>query len=333
VTYFTHPPEMLRILALAILLLIEHSCPFPLLNKFRNTRIRRVSSPTSVDHYSRGYDSYHLYHRYQPPHATILYSSFRLTATTDSNEQENTQLSPEQDDFFASLDPELYGGAFIERLRDLQGYKNNHGSCIVPKRYDANPTLGNWVNKMRQMYRKFKNGEKSSITQIRVDILDDMGFLWVAGGLAGSDGQLVTNNEQLWMQKYGELKAHILQDDGTNLSSCKSLYPWVVRQRKEHMNYEMGEQTLLTEEQLKLLDSIGFVWSPYETKWNMRIKQLKEYKNKFGDCLVSFSSFLCGLIMRDVECFGMLPTHVLCLRLTYVHSYLLLEGPNKLQGK
>jgi len=136
------------------------------------------------------------------------------------------------------------------------------------------------------MYRKFNNGEKSSLSQPRIDILDDMGFLWVAGGLAGSDGKLVLGNKNLWMAKYYELKAHVLQDNEAKLSSRKSLYAWVVRQRREYSKYEMGGNTSLTGEQVKLLESIGFDWSPYETKWKVRVKELEEYKNTFGDCLV-----------------------------------------------
>lgn len=57
--------------------------------------------------------------------------------TSTSNE-----LTPEQENFFASLDVQIYGIPFIERARDLQRFKNEFGSCRVPKRYSANPTLG-----------------------------------------------------------------------------------------------------------------------------------------------------------------------------------------------
>ena len=51
-------------------------------------------------------------------------------------------LTSEQKEFLDSLDTQIYGKAFIERLRDLQEYKNKYGTCHVPKRYAGNPTLG-----------------------------------------------------------------------------------------------------------------------------------------------------------------------------------------------
>lgn len=54
----------------------------------------------------------------------------------------SNELTPEQESFFASLDVQVYGIPFIERARDLQKFKNEFGSCRVPKRYSANPTLG-----------------------------------------------------------------------------------------------------------------------------------------------------------------------------------------------
>jgi len=272
---------MLRILVITILFLVEHSYPFSLPPTLIHNS--RITQDVPLD--SRVNDADFVYYRYQPIHA-IRYTSFHLKATANSNRQKSTQLPPKQEEYLASLNNEVYGGAFIERLRDLQEYKNTHGSCIVPKRYTKNPTLGNWVNKQRQMYKKFKIGEKSSMTQPRIDILDNMGFLWVAGGLTGSDGQLVIGNAQLWMERYSEIKSYIIRDDGTKLSSHKALCAWVVGQRREYLKYEMGEKTSLTEERVKLLDSIGFDWSPYETKWNLRVMELAGYKEKFGDCLV-----------------------------------------------
>ena len=43
------------------------------------------------------------------------------------------------------------GNSFLERVRQLQEFKQAHnGSTVVPKRFKENPALGNWVNKQRQ---------------------------------------------------------------------------------------------------------------------------------------------------------------------------------------
>lgn len=62
----------------------------------------------------------------------------------------------------------LLGNAYAQKVLELAKYKAKHGDCLVPKRYEKNRSLGNWVNKQRQLYRKFLAGESSSMTQVSV---------------------------------------------------------------------------------------------------------------------------------------------------------------------
>jgi Helicase associated domain. len=130
------------------------------------------SSSTSWSHYASS-----------PPSTTAT------TSDTSSNnlqsETSNRLLTRDQEEFFDSLDENIYGYPFVEKLRDLQDYKNRYGTCRVPKRYPENPSLGNWVNKSRQLYRKYLQGENTSMTKERVEILNKMGFLW-SGNTASS---------------------------------------------------------------------------------------------------------------------------------------------------
>ena len=81
-----------------------------------------------------------------------------LSITAPPN-NETTAIQNEQ------LAKEL-GSAFAQKLLDLEAYQLENGHCLVPKRYESNPSLGNWVNKQRQSYRKYLNGEKSSINEV-----------------------------------------------------------------------------------------------------------------------------------------------------------------------
>jgi hypothetical protein len=75
-----------------------------------------------------------------------------------------------QDDKQVTVDQQrtmqLLGSAFTQKLIELQDYKMKHGNCLVPRRYEENPSLGNFVNKQRQSYRKFLLGEKSSMNEV-----------------------------------------------------------------------------------------------------------------------------------------------------------------------
>ena len=59
-----------------------------------------------------------------------------------------------------------YGPAFAKKIMELAAYKQQRGNCLVPKRYKDNPSLGNFVNKQRQLYRKYLEGENNSMTQV-----------------------------------------------------------------------------------------------------------------------------------------------------------------------
>ena len=38
--------------------------------------------------------------------------------------------------------------------------------------------LGSWVNNQRTQYKKFMEGKRSQMTRSRIDILNDIGFIW-----------------------------------------------------------------------------------------------------------------------------------------------------------
>ena len=69
-----------------------------------------------------------------------------------------------------------------ERLKQLIEYKEDHGDCLVPIKYEHNKELGQWVSRQRREYKKWlKDREKSQLTRERIDILEDNGFKWEVG--------------------------------------------------------------------------------------------------------------------------------------------------------
>lgn len=65
-----------------------------------------------------------------------------------------------------NIDRSELGQAFSQKMIELEGYQRVHENCLVPKRYAPNPSLGNWVNKQRQHYRRLMNGERSSMNEV-----------------------------------------------------------------------------------------------------------------------------------------------------------------------
>ena len=53
---------------------------------------------------------------------------------------------------------------------------------------------------------------------------------------------------------------------------------WVSQQR--------GKKDQLSQEQIKRLNDLGFVWDVFEYQWEEGFKHLVAYQKEFGDCLV-----------------------------------------------
>jgi len=74
-----------------------------------------------------------------------------------------------------------------------------------------------------------------------------------------------------------------------NYNRTNGLGGWVKRQRYKYKLHKQGKKSSMTNERIKILESIGFVWDSYEEIWQTRIKQLTGYKKEFGHCAVPSS--------------------------------------------
>mmetsp|Transcript_28109 Transcript_28109/g.39740 ORF Transcript_28109/g.39740 Transcript_28109/m.39740 type:complete len:633 (+) Transcript_28109:60-1958(+) len=74
-------------------------------------------------------------------------------------------------------------------------------------------------------------------------------------------------------------------------SEDPALGAWVSTQRRQYKILVSGtaESTPMTPERAAQLESVGFVWAttdPRHVPWETRFQELREYKSKYGDCLV-----------------------------------------------
>jgi hypothetical protein len=154
------------------------------------------------------------------------------------------------------------------------------------------------------MYRKYKEGKPSSMTPERLKVLNEVGFIWSGTSPNKNDNGTNNNNnnnkhsvkeektiqDQSWMKQYNTLKEYWL-NNGKSYSDLRSsqntkLSSWIMRQRREYQSMNFSEKSTMTKERAKLLNAIDFDWSPRETNWNLRIKELLEYKKIYGDTVV-----------------------------------------------
>jgi Helicase associated domain len=68
----------------------------------------------------------------------------------------------------------------------LKAYKEKHGHCLVPNRYEKDRSLGSWVSTQRRYFKLMKsstnirNSKKIHLNQLRIAKLRDIGFAWAA---------------------------------------------------------------------------------------------------------------------------------------------------------
>lgn len=141
-----------------------------------------------------------------------------------------------------------------ERFSQLKQYKEQNGHCRVPKKYDANTQLGNWVSKQRQKYKKNKLLPKE------IKSLEGIGFGWV----------LKKHEIVGWDERFKQLKEYKEQNRHCRVpwgyKANPQLGNWVSRQRRVYNKTQKGN---LLPEQIKSLEGIGFEWELPE-EWGRR---------------------------------------------------------------
>ena len=66
---------------------------------------------------------------------------------------------------------------WITRYNRLKEYKRLNGHCDVPRRYNDDPELGDWVFSQRKKYKAMQNGG-NVMDEDRISMLEEIGFNW-----------------------------------------------------------------------------------------------------------------------------------------------------------
>jgi len=178
----------------------------------------------------------------------------------------------------------------------LKDYRAVHGDTLVPATYHDNPQLGNFVDNSRQVYRMRLECEESGkipdrgyhvmMSDERIEKLNSIGFVW-------------NLFEHSWNTKYEELKLYAAKHGHCLVPwQCKENFQlslWVSKQRR---NYQVRKQeeskgakpndyeVVLSDERIRKLEDINFVFEVLEEQWYERYEELKTYITNNGDSLV-----------------------------------------------
>ena len=136
------------------------------------------------------------------------------------------------------------------QFRQLSEFKARSGRGLLPPLRSSNPKLGKWVTNQRHDYKLYSEGKPSRMTAERIRELESVEFVW--DPLA-----------DVWNERFREL-CELREQFGKCLVSLRSSNPklakWVTTQRHEYELYQDGKSSRMTEERIRELESVEFVW-------------------------------------------------------------------------
>mmetsp|Transcript_27802 Transcript_27802/g.43734 ORF Transcript_27802/g.43734 Transcript_27802/m.43734 type:complete len:752 (-) Transcript_27802:44-2299(-) len=143
-------------------------------------------------------------------------------------------------------------------LKQLRAYKDEHGDTDVPLKYPKNSALGAFVNRQRTEHRKLQQGIHSSLTEERINSLNELGFKW----------QMRVSRTP-WEQRLKELREFKEVHGHCNVPSTwpenQPLAYWVFKQRGQYRMFHSGNSNgrcNMTADRIGQLDVLEFEWAP-----------------------------------------------------------------------
>jgi len=164
---------------------------------------------------------------------------------------------------------------------EIMSYAKKFGNARVPIKFQANPSLGNWVSTQRISYKKFLNGNTScGIVKRKIQLLNNIGFEWNITSLVSWDDRY--EELVIYAKEFGNARVP------TKFPANQPLGNWVNKQRSNYKKFLNGNALSgITKEQIQLLDNIGFEWSVISAvSWYDRYEELVIYAKEFGNARV-----------------------------------------------
>ena len=145
-----------------------------------------------------------------------------------------------------------------ERFEELVEFRKEHGNCLVPHNWSGNRSLAQWVKRQRYQYKLKQEGRHSTLTDERLHVLEDMGFVW-------------SSHRASWEERYNDLAEFSNVNGHCNVPSTypenHQLSVWVKCQRRQYKLMRQGNRaSTMTKERIMRLSSLGFCFNPRKLK-------------------------------------------------------------------
>eukprot|EP00571_Detonula_confervacea_P016425 CAMPEP_0172302518 /NCGR_PEP_ID=MMETSP1058-20130122/4216_1 /TAXON_ID=83371 /ORGANISM="Detonula confervacea, Strain CCMP 353" /LENGTH=610 /DNA_ID=CAMNT_0013013033 /DNA_START=44 /DNA_END=1876 /DNA_ORIENTATION=+ len=103
-----------------------------------------------------------------------------LPRNTASSQQNPNSLKRQTASSSGKIDPLVKSreARWVIRYNELLEFRREHGHCRVPHGYTSNRKLSWWVMNQRAQFAHRKQGKKTWLTDDRIQLLNDLGFIW-----------------------------------------------------------------------------------------------------------------------------------------------------------
>ncbi|KAG7362045.1 helicase domain protein [Nitzschia inconspicua] len=140
---------------------------------------------------------------------------------------------------------------WTQKFQDLLEFKAENGNCQVPHCYKKNIGLARWVKRQRYQYKLMIDGKQSTMTEERVKLLQDVGFVW-------------DSHSSTWEERLNELREYARIHGDCNVPSSYAENPklatWIKCQRRQYKLLQEGRTSNMTLERMTELQRVGFCW-------------------------------------------------------------------------
>lgn len=156
-----------------------------------------------------------------------------------------------------------------QRFQELVAFTKRYGHCNVPQHYFENPALGSWLSCRR---RDKRNGRLSTEREGRLAAL---GVVW-------------NTKDATWEERLQQLIDLKSRDGHCEPPTTSSLGRWLSEQRGAHRRGRLP--ALLAAR----LEGLGVDWTPFDTGWEQRYRELVAFRDQHGHCYVNTDSSALG---------------------------------------
>ncbi|EJK63384.1 hypothetical protein THAOC_15957 [Thalassiosira oceanica] len=165
------------------------------------------------------------------------------------------------EDLFLSLTDEqkkILGDKWLDKFGKLRLYNMVNKTCDVRQKprdgeQEQQKGLGQWVNKQRNEKKKFDKDGSGSMTELRIELLESIGFTW-----AKAKGDDCWNERFNDLAEYKKLHNHCdVKTKGDVQGNYRVLGRWVTTQRA------LFKRDELPDDKVAKLTALGFRWKAF----------------------------------------------------------------------